>query len=608
MRSPRESLARIAISAIIGVALIPELLGAPERWIKLETPHFELYTTAGEKKGREAILYFEQVRSFFLQASPAKHAPEFPVRIVAFRSESQYKPYRINESAVAYYAPGRNRDYIVMQDISSEHYPVAIHEYTHLIVKHVGLKLPLWLNEGWADVYSSLAPKGDKALVGSPLPGHFQTLLTTKWLTLDVLASVDHNSPLYNERNKAGIFYAESWLLVHMLYLSPGYRANFSKLLLAISSGQDMAQACQSVYGKGLKEIASDLDQYSRSKLFYGVVFDVKLEKAAEDPQVSDATGFDSGLVLADLLAQTRKRDEARQAYGQLAKDNPGHPEIDESLGYMELQAGDRDSARQYFSRAYAAGSKNPQMCFDYSLLEDSKGAIPILRRAVELKPDYVAARLQLGLMLVNQQSYSEALDQLHQVKKINPEQAPTFFLALAYSDLRTDHPDLARKDAESAKQWAKTPAESEQVDSLLRYLDEPKTAAGAAPVAQPEPPANPGAQASADNENSEIPKLRHAPAPANPFVKQDEQISHIEGMAERLDCDGQSARFHVLVGQTSMVFEIPDPSNVLIKHSGEAHHDFTCGVQKPFPVAVDYAVKPDPKKGTAGIVRELDF
>ena len=127
-------------SAIIGVALIPELLGAPERWIKLETPHFELYTTAGEKKGREAILYFEQVRSFFLQASPAKHAPEFPVRIVAFRSESQYKPYRINESAVAYYAPGRNRDYIVMQDISSEHYPVAIHEYTHLIVKHVGLE------------------------------------------------------------------------------------------------------------------------------------------------------------------------------------------------------------------------------------------------------------------------------------------------------------------------------------------------------------------------------------------------------------------------------------------------------------------------------------
>ena len=89
MRRPGNIRASIAISAILGTALIPNLWSAPEHWIKLETPHFELYTTAGEKKGREAILYFEQVRSFFLQASPSKRAPEFPVRIVAFRSEGQ---------------------------------------------------------------------------------------------------------------------------------------------------------------------------------------------------------------------------------------------------------------------------------------------------------------------------------------------------------------------------------------------------------------------------------------------------------------------------------------------------------------------------------------
>jgi hypothetical protein len=56
------------------------------------------------------------------------------------------------------------------------------------------------------------------------------------------------------------------------------------------------------------------------------------------------------------------------------------------------------------------------------------------------------------------------------------------------------------------------------------------------------------------------------------------------------------------------MVFEIPDPDSVLIKHSGEMQHDFACGLQKAYHVALDYAVKPDAKKGTAGIVRELDF
>jgi hypothetical protein len=160
-------IARTLAWPLIGIALFPCSVAAAEQWIKLQTPHFELYTTAGEKKGREAILYFEQVRSFFLEASPSKRVPEFPVRIVAFRSERQYKPYRISEAALAYYSRSRSRDYIVMQDISSENYSVAIHEYTHLIVEHTGLKLPVWLNEGWAELYSSLKPQGNKAMVGA---------------------------------------------------------------------------------------------------------------------------------------------------------------------------------------------------------------------------------------------------------------------------------------------------------------------------------------------------------------------------------------------------------------------------------------------------------
>src|SRR5579863_7265112 len=112
---------RYSLITAILVAFAPNTLTAADQWVKLATPHFELYTSAGEKKGREAILYFEQVRSFFLQASASKRASDFPVRIVAFRGEKQYEPYRPNDSAIAYYIEGRNRDYIVMRDISIEH-------------------------------------------------------------------------------------------------------------------------------------------------------------------------------------------------------------------------------------------------------------------------------------------------------------------------------------------------------------------------------------------------------------------------------------------------------------------------------------------------------
>ena len=41
--------------------------------------------------------------------------------------------------------------------------------------------------------------------------------------------------PYYNEKGKTGIFYAESWALVHMLNFAPEYRAglaNFIEMIL----------------------------------------------------------------------------------------------------------------------------------------------------------------------------------------------------------------------------------------------------------------------------------------------------------------------------------------------------------------------------------------
>lgn len=599
MANSARILSKVVALVILSSLFLP-ILAASDQWIKLQTPHFELYTTAGEKKGREAVLYFEQVRSFFMEASPSKRAPEFPVRIVAFKSENQYKPYRLSEAAFAYYMSGRTRDYIVMQDIASEHYPAAIHEYTHLIIQHAHLKLPIWLNEGWADFYSSLAPKGNKVVLGQLIPGRVQTLLTQKWIPLNVLFTVDHNSPLYNERNRAGVFYSQSWLLMHMLYLSPDYRSNFTKFVLAIANGQDSAAAFDSIYGKSIKDVTNDLNGYIRSDRFYGALVDVKLEKAAEAPQVSEVSPLESGLLLADVSTLLRKFDDARRTYQELAADNPNNPEIQKSLGYLDWQQGNMQSALAHFARAFQAGTQDPRMCFDYAMLQlsensSNKDALVPLRRAVELKPDYIEARLQLGYALADQQSFAQAVIELRQVKNISAEQAPGYFLALAYSEYRIHQTEQARKDAEAAKKWAKTPSDSDRADKMIRAFyatNQPKFQ-----------PAEPQAQLS-----DARPTPEHPPAPATTFARSRQQLSRAEGIAQRLDCDGKSARLHVLVGDQKMVFEIVDPAKVRIQHSGEGEHDFACGPQKPFPVVIFYAAQPDAQKGTAGAVQELDF
>jgi Flp pilus assembly protein TadD len=580
-------------------------LTAADQWVKLATPHFELYTTAGEKKGREAILYFEQVRSFFLEASQSKRVSGFPVRIVAFRGEKQYQPYRINEFAVAYYTHGRNRDYIVMQDIASEHYPVAIHEYTHLVIEHAGLEPPPWLNEGLAELYSTLTPVGKKAAIGDVTPGRAQTLLTNKWIPLEVLTSADHKSPLYNERDRAGMFYAESWALTHMLYFSPAYRPNFATFLAAASSGKTTEEACRTVFGKRLAEVETELREYLKRDRFYRAVYDIKLEKSAEDPDVSESSAFESGVVLADLLAMTHKTEEALSAYQQLAASNPDKPEVEESLGYLAWQSGNSQTARDHFRKALAAGTQNAQMCYDYAMLsrygpDAVNNAGPAFRRALELKPDYVEARLQFGLMLVNARDYPQAIVQLRQIKKVDEEQAQWLFPALAYAYLQAGDRENARENAALAKKWAKTPEQIERAYAVLEALDPKKTVAQMAPAPQPIPRMQ-------RTERSEFQVVEQGP-PANPFVEKEDKMSRVEGIAQRLDCSGKAARFHVLVGKTSMIFEIPDPDRVLITHSGEMKHEFACGAQSSYHVAVDYAVLPDAKAGIAGIVRGLEF
>ena len=229
--------------AALALIVLPACLAGASQdpWLKITSANFELYTTAGERSGRELVKHFEQVRSFFLQAFGSRLAASRPVRIIAFRNEKEYAPYRPSEFASAFYQPGSAHDFIVMSGASSENYPVAVHEFTHLMIHQSGMELPAWLNEGLAELYSNMEPRGNRILVGQVKPGRLQALRSGPWIPLATLLNVDHSSPYYNEKSGAGMFYAESWALVHMLVLDPEYRPHLSAMALALKDGNPEA-------------------------------------------------------------------------------------------------------------------------------------------------------------------------------------------------------------------------------------------------------------------------------------------------------------------------------------------------------------------------------
>ena len=287
-------------------------LGADPKWIRMPSSDFEIYSSAGEGDTRRVLQYFERVRDFFEQSmGGGVRGKREPVRVIVFGSKKDYEPFRPNGFADAYYTQAAGRDYIVLGSANDNVFPIAVHEYVHLVTQNIGLKLPPWLNEGVAEVYSTLKPLGDKVVVGTPILGRMQALSREKWVPLAVIVAADRNSSYYNEKDKAGSLYNEGWALAHMLQLSPQYSPHFTQLLDAIQKGTPSQKAIEGVYGKPLEAVEKDLQVYLRSDTFFGKVFPLKLQsgdKIAAEP----ASMFDVKLALLDLANRPGKEVEAR--------------------------------------------------------------------------------------------------------------------------------------------------------------------------------------------------------------------------------------------------------------------------------------------------------
>ncbi len=559
---------RILIAAIL---LLPGGAAWAAGWLKITSPNFELFTTANEKKGREAVLYFEQVRDLFLRIRPGPIANSLPVRLIAFQNEKEYKRFRMNEFAAAYYIGGDTRDYIVMADIDADHYPVAVHEYSHLLIKHAGLKLPRWLDEGWADVNSTMKPEGSKVVIGSMLRGRIQTLDQNKWMSMEALTSVSYDSPEYNEKNKAGMFYAQSWLLTHMLYLSDQYRPKFSDFLAQIIAGKSSEIAFREVYGKTFVDVRTDLEDYINAVSLNVAVFQAKLEKPAERPVAKPASDLESGLVQADLLTHLSKAGEAKAICERLASENPRSWEVEQALAYLAWRGGNMNSAKGHFSRAIELGCNDGQAYFDYAkLLQGDRANDELLKtvlmKTVELRADLSDARVLLGFHLYNTHDYRGAVEQLGKVKQVPPERAASYFQVLSYSQLELGNAVDAKQLAEKARQFAKTPTEIQQADEMLKSLN-----GGQVPQAP-----------------TQAPTLR------------------AEGKLKAVECLGDKIRIRMIAGEKERAFLIVEPTKVQMKKP--AALNIVCGEQKGEPVSLEYTLNTDASLNAEGIVRTLEI
>ncbi|HYV11532.1 MAG TPA: DUF1570 domain-containing protein, partial [Pyrinomonadaceae bacterium] len=244
----------------------------PNRWSSVRTNHLFVIGNADPENLRQVAVWLEYFHAAFARlVSRNVIDSSVPTTVIVFRDDASFTPFKPTyngrpASISGFFLPGDDVNYIALSlDPRGNPYATAFHEYVHLHVKDNVPGAPLWLNEGLAELYEALQFSGSDAVIGMPEHNYLYLLRGAEMLPLKTLFSIGTDSPHYNERDKVGIFYGESWALVHYLMFGDRARGDqFKRFLQRVANGDDAPKAIESTYGTTLDVIEQELETYVR--------------------------------------------------------------------------------------------------------------------------------------------------------------------------------------------------------------------------------------------------------------------------------------------------------------------------------------------------------
>jgi tetratricopeptide (TPR) repeat protein len=525
-------------------------------WIRVSTPHAEIFTDAGEKSAADLTTRFERMDAVFHDAGISGTA--MPVRTFVFANEADFRRYRDDRASAGFYKGGE-RDYIAFYS-SPDTRRVAMHEYVHMVLRRSSIALPHWFEEGTSDFYSTAEFQGANIRLGERIDGLLYSLLHDK-----PLAAPQLNSKPPATKPSLTMYYAESWALVHMLNLAPSWaqasNGGMPKFILELAAGRDSDTAFRNAFGKSMDDAIAALPAYldaMRAVTIAIAPFD------PPKPTVEKLSPLDSALAHADLALHVEKPNLARELIETVAKKQPASPAIVSKLAMIELAAGNRDRARAAFNQAVMLGSSDAEMWFQHANLEREFGASrekfsEMLAKVIELDPNFADARFLLAQQMIDAGKPADAIAQMEIAVKLRPRESQ-YWYTLGFAQARAGRHDDAISSARHAAATADTDQTEAMATALARMANEPTQ----------RPPGS-------------------RPAVVTPpgwFNTQGE--SRVEGTLTKVDCLEGIARLHVRNGATDVILEVRHPDKVVLDNAGGVATTLHCGEQK-VPVLVEY-------------------
>lgn len=423
---------------LLGLTVLAGDAYASDQWKSLRTEHFLFVGDTSESGIRAAALKLEQFRAAILQVlPPARRVTGRPIRVVVFDDARSFAAARQRASGRdlpnigGYFISGPDADYIaVLAHRNDAAFRPILHEFSHALIRQRNLNLPRWVNEGLAQVYETFEERGSReGILGRAPEERVRVLRATPPIPLaDLISSTA--GVRTDDANHTGMFYAQSWALMHCLMFGSAERA--AQLRRYIADPRAMlapTEAFTSAFGD-LAALEKELTTYTRRLAFPAVRIRFADDFAyAAGMRVEPLDALTASAYIGDLQWRIGRASEARALLNGVLRESPGNVRALTALGLLEER------------------ERHPDL------------ALPLLRKAGAVDPSDPAIQAALGRLLVNrmrqqqqrlepyEETRGEARTALLAVARLLPESPDTALTYLTLASIETDSggsPDAA--------------------------------------------------------------------------------------------------------------------------------------------------------------------
>lgn len=322
-------------------------------WLEIHSNHFTVVTDAGEKKGREVALRFEQMRAVFASLLTKDHLNQSaPLTIFAFQNDKSYYQaaplYQGQPIEVpGFLLPGKDQNFILLNLSEEEPWRAVAHDFAHLLLDDNYPPAQGWFDEGLAEYFGSIRIDNKRVEIGgdpelataasagvSERDGRPQKslteLLADPWIPIPELFAMKHESNGANENSHRTLYYAESWIVLHYLLHEKKLPETGAYFDLVRNQHVPIPDAIQKAYGVNVTQFEDAVKAYFKSQTGLHAALDKARSTQAEASNVAQPPQFPTPVGPDDspMSAQPLRDADANALYAGIQVRIPERREI----------------------------------------------------------------------------------------------------------------------------------------------------------------------------------------------------------------------------------------------------------------------------------------